>query len=55
MGDVCAIIYCLERSMCDDLSAHLSQSGISCAGDMLLQLSGPRIYVNLLHYNMLIL
>ncbi|KAK7328781.1 hypothetical protein VNO77_22903 [Canavalia gladiata] len=31
MGDVCAIVYCLERSMCDDLSAHLSQSGISCA------------------------
>ncbi|KAI5445610.1 variant 5, ATP-dependent DNA helicase Q-like 3 [Lathyrus oleraceus] len=31
MGDVCVIIYCLERSMCDDLSAHLSQSGISCA------------------------
>lgn len=31
MGDVCAIIYCLERSMCDDLSAHLSQRGISCA------------------------
>ncbi|XP_061362525.1 ATP-dependent DNA helicase Q-like 3 isoform X4 [Gastrolobium bilobum] len=30
-GDVCAIIYCLERSMCDDLSANLSQSGISCA------------------------
>ncbi|KAK2395824.1 RECQ helicase L2 [Trifolium repens] len=31
MGDVCAIIYCLERSMCDDLSGHLSQRGISCA------------------------
>ncbi|KAF7826911.1 ATP-dependent DNA helicase Q-like 3 isoform X1 [Senna tora] len=30
-GDVCAIVYCLERSMCDDLSAHLSQNGISCA------------------------
>ncbi|XP_057430131.1 ATP-dependent DNA helicase Q-like 3 [Lotus japonicus] len=30
-GDVCGIVYCLERSMCDDLSAHLSQSGISCA------------------------
>ncbi|TKY72880.1 ATP-dependent DNA helicase Q 3 [Spatholobus suberectus] len=31
LGDVCAIVYCLERSMCDDLSANLSQSGISCA------------------------
>lgn len=35
MGDVCAIIYCLERSMCDDLSTHLSQRGISCAGNIL--------------------
>lgn len=32
-GDVCAIVYCLERSMCDELSAHLSQNGISCAGN----------------------
>uniref|UniRef100_A0A2N9I5F3 ATP-dependent DNA helicase n=1 Tax=Fagus sylvatica TaxID=28930 RepID=A0A2N9I5F3_FAGSY len=31
-GDVCAIVYCLERTACDDLSAHLSKSGISCAG-----------------------
>ncbi|XP_027366408.1 ATP-dependent DNA helicase Q-like 3 isoform X2 [Abrus precatorius] len=31
MGEICAIVYCLERSMCDDLSTHLSQSGISCA------------------------
>ncbi|XP_029131062.1 ATP-dependent DNA helicase Q-like 3 isoform X2 [Cajanus cajan] len=31
LGEVCAIVYCLERSMCDDLSANLSQSGISCA------------------------
>ncbi|XP_034224353.1 ATP-dependent DNA helicase Q-like 3 isoform X3 [Prunus dulcis] len=30
-GDVCAIVYCLERTMCDDLSAHLSKNGISCA------------------------
>ncbi|KAF3439702.1 hypothetical protein FNV43_RR17980 [Rhamnella rubrinervis] len=30
-GDVCAIIYCLERTACDDLSAHLSKNGISCA------------------------
>lgn len=30
-GDVCAIVYCLERTACDDLSAHLSKSGISCA------------------------
>jgi len=36
MGDVCAIIYCLERSMCDDLSAHLSQRGISCAGNIFM-------------------
>lgn len=34
-GDVCAIVYCLERSMCDDLSAHLSQRGISCAGNII--------------------
>lgn len=34
-GEVCGIVYCLERSMCDDLSAHLSQSGISCAGNIL--------------------
>eukprot|EP00256_Glycine_max_P038722 XP_006587046.1 ATP-dependent DNA helicase Q-like 3 isoform X2 [Glycine max] len=32
LGDVCAIVYCLERSMCDDLSTNLSQNGISCAG-----------------------
>ncbi|XP_006587045.1 ATP-dependent DNA helicase Q-like 3 isoform X3 [Glycine max] len=31
LGDVCAIVYCLERSMCDDLSTNLSQNGISCA------------------------
>ncbi|KAE9604665.1 putative DNA helicase [Lupinus albus] len=31
MGDVCAIVYCLERSMCDDLSVRLSHNGISCA------------------------
>ncbi|XP_019415155.1 PREDICTED: ATP-dependent DNA helicase Q-like 3 isoform X1 [Lupinus angustifolius] len=31
MGDVCAIVYCLERSMCDDLSLRLSHNGISCA------------------------
>nr|XP_009610276.1 ATP-dependent DNA helicase Q-like 3 [Nicotiana tomentosiformis] len=30
-GNVCAIIYCLERSMCDDLATHLTSSGISCA------------------------
>lgn len=34
-GDVCAIVYCLERTMCDDLSAHLSKNGISCAGKSL--------------------
>lgn len=32
IGDVCAIIYCLERTTCDGLSAHLSKSGISSAG-----------------------
>ena len=31
-GDVCGIVYCLERTTCDDLSANLSKSGISCAG-----------------------
>ncbi|XP_060674815.1 ATP-dependent DNA helicase Q-like 3 [Ziziphus jujuba] len=30
-GDVCAIVYCLERTTCDDLSGHLSKNGISCA------------------------
>lgn len=30
-GNVCAIIYCLERTMCDDLAIHLTNSGISCA------------------------
>ncbi|KAF9682145.1 hypothetical protein SADUNF_Sadunf05G0078300 [Salix dunnii] len=30
-GDVCAIVYCLERTTCDGLSAHLSKNGISSA------------------------
>ncbi|GJN22467.1 hypothetical protein PR202_gb10029 [Eleusine coracana subsp. coracana] len=30
-GNVCSIIYCLERATCDDLSTHLSQKGISSA------------------------
>lgn len=30
-GNVCAIVYCLERTTCDALSVHLSNSGISCA------------------------
>ncbi|KAK4755943.1 hypothetical protein SAY87_009700 [Trapa incisa] len=30
-GNICGIIYCLERSTCDDMSAYLSSSGISCA------------------------
>ncbi|XP_055824572.1 ATP-dependent DNA helicase Q-like 3 [Solanum dulcamara] len=30
-GNVCAIIYCLERTMCDDLAIHLTNNGISCA------------------------
>ncbi|KAK8921144.1 ATP-dependent DNA helicase Q-like 3 [Platanthera zijinensis] len=30
-GEVCSIIYCLERSTCDDLSSHLSKNGISSA------------------------
>ncbi|GAA0165817.1 DNA helicase [Lithospermum erythrorhizon] len=29
-GDICAIVYCLERSVCDDLAAHLSNNGVSC-------------------------
>lgn len=28
----CCIVYCLERSTCDELAAHLSRGGISCAG-----------------------
>ncbi|KAB5556737.1 hypothetical protein DKX38_007646 [Salix brachista] len=31
-GDVCAIVYCLERTTCDGLCAHLSKNGISSAG-----------------------
>ncbi|KAI3842520.1 hypothetical protein MKX03_034386 [Papaver bracteatum] len=30
-GDVCAIVYCLERTTCEDLSAHLLENGISSA------------------------
>jgi len=30
-GNVCSIIYCLERAACDDLSMHLSQQGVSSA------------------------
>ncbi|XP_051114353.1 ATP-dependent DNA helicase Q-like 3 [Andrographis paniculata] len=30
-GNICAIVYCLERTACDDLAAHLSNTGISCA------------------------
>ncbi|KAI7740364.1 hypothetical protein M8C21_009437 [Ambrosia artemisiifolia] len=30
-GDVCGIVYCLERTTCDDLASHLSTNGISCA------------------------
>ncbi|CAN6245874.1 unnamed protein product [Urochloa humidicola] len=30
-GNVCSIVYCLERAACDDLSMHLSQQGVSCA------------------------
>nr|XP_043618637.1 ATP-dependent DNA helicase Q-like 3 [Erigeron canadensis] len=30
-GDVCGIVYCLERTTCDDLASHLSRNGISCA------------------------
>ncbi|KQK01617.1 ATP-dependent DNA helicase Q-like 3 isoform X2 [Brachypodium distachyon] len=30
-GNVCSIIYCLERAACDDLNMHLSQQGISSA------------------------
>ncbi|KAI4294801.1 hypothetical protein MLD38_040877 [Melastoma candidum] len=31
LGNVCAIIYCLERTTCDDLSTYLVTNGISCA------------------------
>ncbi|KAH9625925.1 hypothetical protein KSS87_004284 [Heliosperma pusillum] len=31
LGKVCGIVYCLERSACDALSAHLSSFGISSA------------------------
>ncbi|RAL51155.1 hypothetical protein DM860_005511 [Cuscuta australis] len=30
-GNVCAIVYCLERTACDDLASHLTAYGISCA------------------------
>lgn len=30
-GNVCGIVYCLERTTCDELSAHLSKNGISSA------------------------
>uniref|UniRef100_A0A0E0K5Y9 ATP-dependent DNA helicase n=1 Tax=Oryza punctata TaxID=4537 RepID=A0A0E0K5Y9_ORYPU len=30
-GNVCSIVYCLERVACDDLTMHLSQQGISSA------------------------
>ncbi|GER36184.1 ATP-dependent DNA helicase Q1 [Striga asiatica] len=31
-GNICAIIYCLERAACDELAVHLSKHGISSAG-----------------------
>ncbi|KAG0467536.1 hypothetical protein HPP92_019116 [Vanilla planifolia] len=30
-GEVCSIIYCLERSTCEDLASHLLKNGISSA------------------------
>lgn len=30
-GDVCGIVYCLERATCDYLASHLSKNDISCA------------------------
>ena len=33
-GNVCGIVYCLERNTCDELSAHLSKNGICSAGDL---------------------
>ncbi|CAI9100749.1 OLC1v1037913C1 [Oldenlandia corymbosa var. corymbosa] len=30
-GEICAIVYCLERTTCDDLASHLSSCGVSCA------------------------
>lgn len=37
-GNVCAIVYCLERTTCDDLASHLTTHGISCAGDGIFDL-----------------
>lgn len=34
-GDACGIVYCLERTTCDDLSAHLLKNGISSAGNQM--------------------
>lgn len=31
-GTVCSIIYCLERSACDALSAYLLKDGFRCGG-----------------------
>ncbi|KAJ4714104.1 ATP-dependent DNA helicase [Melia azedarach] len=30
-ANICAIVYCLERTTCDELSAYLSKNAISCA------------------------
>nr|XP_027068272.1 ATP-dependent DNA helicase Q-like 3 isoform X1 [Coffea arabica] len=30
-GDICGIVYCLERTTCDDLASHLSKHGVTCA------------------------
>ncbi|PIA30257.1 hypothetical protein AQUCO_05700156v1 [Aquilegia coerulea] len=30
-GDTCSIVYCLERTTCDNVSFHLKKNGISCA------------------------
>ncbi|KAF5177228.1 Atp-dependent dna helicase, partial [Thalictrum thalictroides] len=30
-GDTCSIVYCLERTTCDNVSSHLKNNGISCA------------------------
>lgn len=46
-GNVCAIVYCLERTTCDALSVHLSNSGISCAGKSLFFHSQSFLVVSL--------
>lgn len=52
-GNVCSIIYCLERAACDDLSMHLSQQGVSSAGMLIKVIISTQLQVvaRLLHWN----